>query len=236
MPTYRDYLWLQQYFDTSFAFGYCAAVISDCTPAQVLSILGAESSHSEVAGIAELAQVEIELVEQSVSGPSAVVAVARLDGKSTLLIQLNGGSFAVSVALMRPLLPDHEVVSHYLSTNADSQFIWWSNGERVADFELVGIGPVIGDERVVDLISEVGGIGIDDDAQNQLAKYAVQGAFALAERITGASVPAALFEAGRFTVAAVTRAGAGAGATSVSTPKSFPKETAVPAEQGSATP
>lgn len=169
----------------------------------MLSVLGAESSHSEAVGIAELAQVEIELVEQSqVAGPSAVVAVAAADGKNTLLIQLNGGCFAVTVALMRPLLPDHEVVAHYLSVNADSQFIWWSNGERVADFELFGLGPVIVDERVVDLISEVGRIGIGDDGQNQPGKHAVEGAFALAERITGASVPAALFEAGRFTVGA----------------------------------
>lgn len=209
MPTYHDYVWLQRYFDTRLTFGYCVAVISDCTPAQVLSLLGAEAVRAEAIGIAELAQVEVELVERSgTAGSSAVVAVAGLEGKNTLLIQLNGGSFAVTVALMRPLLPDHEVVAHYLGGNADSQFIWWSNGERVADFEPFRCGPVIGDTRVVDLISDVGGLGVDD-AHNQPCTHAMQGAFALAERITGASVPAALFEVGRFTLAVVTRAGAG---------------------------
>lgn len=205
MPTYYDYLWLRQYFYTSFALGYCAAVITNCTPAQVLRALGTTSSHSEAMGIAELMQVENEVSGQSdVSEPKFVVAVAGLDEQNTLLIQLHGGTFAVVTTLMRPLFPEHEVVSHYLSANDESQFIWWSNGERKADFELVGVGPMIGDERVVDLISQVSRIGGDNDSHDCHGERAAQVAFALAERITGVSIPAALFEAGRFTVAVVT--------------------------------
>lgn len=162
--------------------------------------------YSEAVGVAEVGEVELDLVEHAVAGGFGgvhVIAVAAIDGDNTLLIQLNGGSFTVTEALMRPLLPEHEVVAHYLGVNADSQFIWWLNGERVAHFELFGSGPVIGDERVVDLIWEVGGIGIDDDAQNEPGEHAVHGAFALAERITGIAATAELFEAGLFTVAVV---------------------------------
>ena len=212
VPTYHDYLWLQPYLDKRFAFGYCVAVIPGRSPAEVLSLLGAASSHSdsdvhlEAVGVAEVGEVELDLADQAVAvgfGGVHVIAVAAIDGDNTLLIQLNGGSFAVTEALMRPLLPEHEVVAHSLSVNADSQFIWWSNGERVAAFELFGSGPVIGDERVVDLIWEVGGIGIDDDALNEPGEHAMEGAFALAERITGVAVTAELFEAGPFTVAVV---------------------------------
>lgn len=216
VPTYHDYSWLQSYVEERFALGYCAAVIPGRSPVEVLRLLGASSSgpgadtQSEAVGIAEVGEVELDLAEQAVAlglGRVNVIAVAAIDADNTLLVQLGGGSFAVTEGLMRPLLPEREVVAHYLSVNADSQFIWWSNGGRVASFELFGSGPVAGDERVVDLIWEVGGIGIDDDAQNEPDEHAVEGAFALAERITGVPVAAELFEAGPFTVAVVPEEG-----------------------------
>lgn len=205
MPTYRDYSWLQPYRDGSLALGYCVAAIPGASPAQVLDTLGA-AHVTEAIGIAELSGVALDLAEQSdVPGPSDVVAVAMVDEENTLLLQLNGGTFAVTDELMLPLLPDREVASHYLSVNADSEFVWWSNGERVAYVELFGSNPVVGDERLVDLILDVGGIGIADDASSDPGEHAVEGAFALAERITGVAVPAALFEAGVFSVAVVPR-------------------------------
>jgi len=157
----------------------------------VLSALGADANtQSEAIGIAELGEVMSDLTEQpETAGAGQVVAVAAVGDDSTLLMQINGGSFAISEELMRPLLSDREVASHYLSVNADSQFIWWSNGTRVAEFELFGSSPVVGDDRMVDLILDVGGIGIDDDAQGYAGEHALEGAFALAEQITGVAVP-----------------------------------------------
>lgn len=205
VPTYHDYGWIQQYFNTSLSLGYCAALIPDSTPTQVLSALGAdENTQSEAIGIAELGEVMSDLTEQpetAWAGP--VVALAAVSDDSTLLMQIDGGSFAVTEESMRPLLSDREVASHYLGVNADSQFIWWSNGTRVAEFELFGSSPVVGDDRIVDLILDVGGIGIDDDAQGYPGEHALEGAFALAEQITGVAVPASLFETGHFTVVVV---------------------------------
>lgn len=205
MATYRDYVWTQQYSNTSLAFGYGAAVIPGRTPAQVLGALGADQdSYTEAVGIAELAQVAIEVAEQSdMAGPNLTVGVAAVGADNTLLIQLNGGSFAVTEELMRPLLSDREVAAHYLGVNADSQFVWWSNGTRVAEFELFRSGPMAGDDRVVDLILDVGGIGSDDNVDGYPGEHAMEGAFALAEQITGVAVPASLFETGTFTVAIV---------------------------------
>lgn len=209
MPTYHDYVWIQQYLNTSLSLGYCAALIPRSTPAQVLSALGAdENTQSEAIGIAELGEVMSDLTEQpETAGAGQVVAVAAVGDDSTLLMQINGGSFAISEELMRPLLSDREVASHYLSVNADSQFIWWSNGTRVAEFELFGSSPVVGDDRMVDLILDVGGIGIDDDAQGYAGEHALEGAFALAEQITGVAVPASLFVEGQFMVAVVPKSG-----------------------------
>lgn len=209
MPTYHDYVWIQQYLNTSLSLGYCAALIPRSTPAQVLSALGAdENTQSEAIGIAELGEVMSDLTEQpETAGAGQVVAVAAVGDDSTLLMQINGGSFAISEELMRPLLSDREVASHYLSVNADSQFIWWSNGTRVAEFELFGSSPVVEDDRMVDLILDVGGIGIDDDAQGYAGEHALEGAFALAEQITGVAVPASLFVEGQFMVAVVPKSG-----------------------------
>lgn len=209
MPTYHDYVWIQQYLNTSLSLGYCAALIPRSTPAQVLSALGAdENTQSEAIGITELGEVMSDLTEQpETAGAGQVVAVAAVGDDSTLLMQINGGSFAISEELMRPLLSDREVASHYLSVNADSQFIWWSNGTRVAEFELFGSSPVVGDDRMVDLILDVGGIGIDDDAQGYAGEHALEGAFALAEQITGVAVPASLFVEGQFMVAVVPKSG-----------------------------
>lgn len=205
MATYHDYAWIQQYLNTSLSLGYCAALIPGSTPAQVLSALGAdENTQSEAIGIAELGEVMSDLTEQpETAGAGPVVALAAVGDDSTLLIQLAGGFFAITEESMRPLLPDREVASHYLSVNADSQFIWWSNGTRVAEFELFGSNPVVGDDRVVDLILDVGGIGIDDDAQGYPGEHALEGAFALTEQITDVAVPASLFETGHFTAVVV---------------------------------
>ncbi|PBI83775.1 hypothetical protein BKP42_67620 [Rhodococcus erythropolis] len=209
MATYHDYAWIQQYLNTSLSLGYCAALIPGSTPAQVLSAVGAdENTPSEAIGIAELSEAMSDLTEQpETAGAGQVVALAAVGDDSTLLMQLNGGSFTITEDLMGPLLSDREVASHYLSVNADSQFIWWSNGTRVAEFELFGSGPVVGDDRVVDLILDVGGIGIDDDAHGYPGEHAVEGAFALAEQITGVAVFPSLFEAGHFTVAVVPEGG-----------------------------
>ncbi|MBQ7809027.1 DUF6461 domain-containing protein, partial [Rhodococcus sp. (in: high G+C Gram-positive bacteria)] len=120
MPTYHDYVWIQQYLNTSLSLGYCAALIPRSTPAQVLSALGAdENTQSEAIGIAELGEVMSDLTEQpETAGAGQVVAVAAVGDDSTLLMQINGGSFAISEELMRPLLSDREVASHYLSVNA----------------------------------------------------------------------------------------------------------------------
>ncbi|GAA3149292.1 hypothetical protein GCM10020255_028580 [Rhodococcus baikonurensis] len=138
MATYRDYSWLQPYRDGSLALGYCVAAIPGRTPAQVLDTLGA-AHVTEAIGIAELSGVALDLAEQSdVPGPSDVVAVAMVDEENTFLLQLNGGTFAVTDELMLPLLPDREVVSHYLSVNADSEFVWWSmaNGSPMSNFSV----------------------------------------------------------------------------------------------------
>lgn len=213
MPTYRDYVWLRPYFDTSFANGYCAAVIRKCAPDEVLRLLGAETLQSEAVGLAEVAEVEGELSEQTIPGPGhPVVAVTSVGGDSTLLLQLNGGSFAITEELMRPLLMGHEVVSHYRSVNADGRFRWWTDGDLIADFDPVlpelpsRLGPATAQDRVVDLIREVGGIRIDDSGQDDPAEYnSGEGAFALAERITGVEVTAALLDSAVFTVAVVDR-------------------------------
>lgn len=209
MSTYRDYWWLRQYLDTSLASGYSVAVITNCTQAEVLSLLHAGDTHFEALGIAEVADTEIELAEQyrSSEGSPEVVAVTAADSESTLLIQLNGGSFAITEESMRPLLAGHDVVSHYRSVNADSRFLWWSNGDLLADFDPLlpeFSSSRLDQTRVQGLIREVGGIRIEEVSPDELSDHrAVEGSFALAERITGVGVTAALLDTASFTVAAV---------------------------------
>lgn len=164
MATYRDYVWTQQYSNTSLALGYGAAVIPGRTPAQVLGALGADQdSHTEAVGIAELAQVAIEVAEQSdVAGPNLTVGVAAVGADNTLLIQLNGGSFAVTEELMRPLptnplwwepaaarsaSPAPELTPESIPTGTNSAGQTYGSGASAAtDADLPDLVAAIGDD------------------------------------------------------------------------------------------
>lgn len=117
------------------------------------------------------------------------------------------GYIAISPEPMAPIVAEHDVVAH----GAD-RFVWWTRGQQRVSFEpllpwidLTGVladrQPADGRTEIISMIDEVGGIDFNETPGREL--HHVAGSFALAERITGATVDELFLRDAEFVVAAV---------------------------------
>lgn len=216
MSTFRDYLWLKDepyaaWVDT----GYLVSLIRGSTSSAVLDALGAFNRRPHGVGFlgfgARVGEFEaLELLEPMTSC-AQFVGVADIGGGWVLLIQHNSEYLGIDERLMKPIIEQHEVVSHFSNVNALSRFVWWRDGESEVSFEpmmpsgeldAASASPTAGLSTVMALIPEVGGIERDSD-EPRSEFFHREGAFALAERLTGVTVTKDLIESADFTVAIV---------------------------------
>jgi hypothetical protein len=191
MTTYRDYQWLHGYgFWT--ANGYCATLIRNATPDRVLEALDAAPRRPSAHGLRESWVARplfhrLGLVDYLSEEMVEVCDVG--DGWTFLTSSLVG----IDPDLMPPLIAKHEVISHFSDINARSRFTWWRDGQEQISFDILAPGFDLADgtrwhpdvyAKIVTLINDVGGIESDHDGTRTEFHHR-QGAFALAERLSG---------------------------------------------------
>lgn len=213
VPTYSDYLWLDEQYEFWTGNGYCATLIRDATPDQVLEALDAGPRRPTAHGLNEvgLEDVNFQILNLVEFPKNQVVAVTDVGNGWTLLTQQNSGYVGIDAQLMASLIANHEVVSHYTSVNADGRFIWWRDGREQISFDTLLPGHDLTESKrwrpdvyaqIMDLITEVGGIEFDYDGIRTEFHH-VQGAFALAERLTGVRITQDIIDNSPYTVAVV---------------------------------
>jgi hypothetical protein len=170
MSTFRGYLWLKDEPYASWVdTGYLVSLIGDSTSSGVLDALRAFSRRPRGAGyVGFRARVdEFELLDRfdQVNRRVQFVGVADVGDGWVLMIQNNSGFLGIDEQLVRPVIDQHEVVSHFSNINAVSRFVWWRDGERQVSFEpmlasgdLDAAAPTAGLPIILALIPQVGGI------------------------------------------------------------------------------
>lgn len=216
MSTFREYLWLKdEPYATWVDNGYLVSLIREATSNDVLDALRAFNRRPHGVGYlgfgARVSEFEaLELVKPMTSC-AQFVGVADVGDGWVLMIQHNSDYFGIDERLMRPIIEQHEVVCHFSNVNALSRFVWWRDGECQVSFEpgipsmdldAAAASPTAGLPTILALIPEVGGIERDTD-EPRTESFHREGAFALAERLTGVAVTKDLLESADFTVAIV---------------------------------
>ena len=214
MATYRDYAWISE--EAWIQNAYCLTLISAIEPNDVLTNLHARRSRPVAVGVDDALLEADELAEdQQLSVTDhQVAAVAAAGNGWTLMIQSNG-YIGTTDSVMAPLTAGHEVVAHSQTVNGDNQFAWWRDGKRQVLFspsnptwELTGAGTAhqgsaAAVARIMELINDVGGIELHKPPEGRTEHHHVEGAFALAEQLTGVTVTPRLLVTSSFTVAVV---------------------------------
>ncbi|MCZ4521006.1 DUF6461 domain-containing protein [Rhodococcus ruber] len=222
--TYRDYLWFRdEEFGGWRSNGHVVSLIRDATADGVLDALGAVGRRRTGVGYAGFGQRSTEFERLGLVRPDSgadqtvqTVGVADIGKGWVLLIQQNSDYLGVDDKLFGSVTEHHEVVSHFSNVNALSRFVWWRDGKRKVSFEpMIPTGDL---ERahtaspaeaatVLALITEVGGIDLDDYHGTRTEFFHIEGSFALAERLTGVEVSKELLRSAVFTVAMVPTTG-----------------------------
>lgn len=215
--TYRDYLWFN---DDEFAGwregGHVISLIRNATAAGVLNALSAYRRQPRGVGLDGFVKrsIEFELLDlvPPMSRVVQTVGVADIGGGWVLLIQHNSEYLGVTDDLYRPVIDNHEVVSHFRNVNAVSCFVWWRDGQQQISFEpglphwdldQARATPAIGPSTLYDLMAEVGGFELEETDQPRTEFFHIEASFALAERLIGIAVTKELLETAEFTVALV---------------------------------
>lgn len=210
MTTYRDYLWLDGRYAFWFASGYCATLIRDASPDDVLEALEASPRRRTASGLSESWSVRplfarLGLVDFATE---EVVEVADVGGGWTLL---TSGYVGMDPGLLAPLIAEHEVISHFSDVNARARLMWWRDSQEQISFDTLcpDIDLAVNTRwrpdvyaRIMTLINEVGGIEFDDGGTPSEFHHR-QGAFALAERLSGVRITEETIDHGLFTAAVV---------------------------------
>ena len=215
MGNFRDYLWINE--EGWIQNAYCVTLISAIEPDDVLASLRARPTRPVAIGVDDALFEGGQLTEeQQLSGTDQqVVAVAAAGNGWTLMIESNG-YIGITDLAMASLTPGHEIVSHSQNVNGDNYFVWWSDGVKQIYFnpanptwDLVGAGTAHQSSsesvaRITEMITDVGGIELNDPPPGGRTDFRhVEGAFALAERLTGVAVTPHLLVSAEFTVAVV---------------------------------
>lgn len=210
MTTYRDYLWLDGPYAFWMTSGYCATLIRDASPDDVLNTLEASPRRPTASGLSESWSARplfarLDLVDFATE---EVIDVTDVGDGWTLL---TSGYVGMDSGLLAPLIAEHEVISHFSDVNARSRFMWWRDGQEQISFDTLGPAmdlavntrwPPDAYARITALINEVGGIEFDDGGARTEFHHR-QGAFALAERLSGVRITQETIDHGLFTAAVI---------------------------------
>ncbi|MGW6035366.1 DUF6461 domain-containing protein [Gordonia terrae] len=215
--TYRDYLWFEgDDFVGWRADGHVISLIRDATADGVLNALDAYSRRRRGVGLQGFVNRSIEFEILGLVPPMSqvvqTVGVADIGDGWVLLIQHKSEFLGVTDDLYRPVIDNHEVVSHFRNIEADTRFVWWPDGQQQISFEpgspawdldRARATPTTGSTTVFDLMSEVGGFPLEETDEPRTEFFHIEASFALAERLTGIAVSKELLQTAEFTVALV---------------------------------
>ncbi|MGV9311078.1 DUF6461 domain-containing protein [Streptomyces sp. NPDC003691] len=195
--TAADYAWFQRDF-ASLAVAYCFTLVRGLTPAEAVSRLG-----GRLGAEGEPPDPGITVVEEAahayhrrVDGAHELIAVTTL-GPWTLLIEPNGYLGCLEERAL-PASAGAVWVSHYRNVNAVSSFLWAEDGELRLHFDplfpedRMGAAPdaLVDEMRRIGFATEAADEGADDGYDDDFDETAPcsEGAFALAEHLTGVAV------------------------------------------------
>ncbi|MFJ4787973.1 DUF6461 domain-containing protein [Streptomyces sp. NPDC088794] len=188
--TTADYAWLTERYPYLMV-AYCATLVRDLTPEELLARLGAEPE-MRITGVAELGDPSYAAIGQD----GQFVAVAAV-GDWSLMIEHNG-YLGVRPEVMRPISRGRTVVSHYCNVNAVDHFYWFDDEDIRLHFQPLfaqtrhGSRP---DELLVEMRES--GFDLSDDDDRDYSGH-TEASFALAHRLTGIRLTPDLFDSARF--------------------------------------
>jgi hypothetical protein len=194
IATADDYAWFEEE-DSELAQAYCLTLVQNLTPEEVIGRLNG----SNVQQLTGLEQVHESAGEVTGAG---FVAVTVVDGWA-LIVEPNGiqGSRpAVGVQLSRGTV----LVSHYLSVNMDSDFLFMRDGEVVLHFEPAAPRDRAGShpDALVDVMEQIG-FGVSGDGEEHDSNAFPAAAFALAEHLTGIRITSEILDSSTYLCATV---------------------------------
>lgn len=214
---YRDYLWFN---DDEFrgwqATGHLVSLIRHATAGGILDALSAYSRRTRGIGLAGFGKRAMEFEQLGLVEPTTrdvqTVGVADIGDRWVLLIQHNSEFLGVTEQLFKPVIDNHEVVSHFSNVNAFSQFVWWRDGQQqisfepmspIGDLDRIRLTPTTGGETLFGLMADVGGFPLEESDEPRTDFFHIEACFALAERLTGIEVTKRMMQSAEFTVALV---------------------------------
>lgn len=212
MRSSGDYRWIESAYPEWFGDGYCAALVR-ADPEDVLATLGGGYARRVVMGVGIglgfLAFNDYD-VDLEVEQPVGLTTVSGNGGPWTLLAQSQSTFIGIDdVPMLEVLGERYEVVSH-ANVNGYGQFVWWREGTRQVRFEPMLASSQLsavsafadpGRDRVVELISQTG--GLDVEPANHPSTDHIAGSFALADALTGVNLTRDILDTARFTLAVV---------------------------------
>ncbi|WP_238534823.1 DUF6461 domain-containing protein [Gordonia polyisoprenivorans] len=200
---YRDYLWFN---DDEFrgwqATGHLVSLIRHATAGGILDALSAYSRRTRGIGLAGFGKRAMEFEQLGLVEPTTrdvqTVGVADIGDRWVLLIQHNSEFLGVTEQLFKPVIDNHEVVSHFSNVNAFSQFVWWRDGQQqisfepmspIRDLDRIRLTPTTGGETLFGLMADVGGFPLEESDEPRTDFFHIEACFALAERLTASKSP-----------------------------------------------
>jgi len=216
MRTSDDFGWIRAAYPVWFDNGYCATLVR-ADPEAVLAALGGGYARRTVVGVGSglgFIAVHDYDVDLEVEQAFGVTAVAGDGGCWTLLAQSESSFIGIDDKPMIEVLGERfEVVSHSVGSSGYGQFKWWRDGRRQIMFEPLLAPHTLSSENlpeyagsgrdtVVELVRLTGGIQVeatDTTSENSL----VEGAFALAEALTGVHLTREVLDTAVFTLSVI---------------------------------
>ncbi|MCL7380301.1 DUF6461 domain-containing protein [Streptomyces sp. 35G-GA-8] len=192
--TVTDYLWFQERFP-DLAQAYCLTLVDSLPPAAVLDRLGGRAEQSRT-GVAAVVDEAFDLLERTANARQFIAMTTV--GSWTLLIEPCGFP-RVDEEQALPASAGTRWVSHFVSINALSAFLWAEDTTIRLMFD-----PTVPDDRwgaTPDELLEAmhdSGFQFWSEVSETATDLSTPAAFALAERLTGVRITPGLLQEATF--------------------------------------
>ncbi|KZF06453.1 hypothetical protein A2J04_23650 [Rhodococcus sp. EPR-279] len=207
MRSYEDYMFIPAQYEGWIGNGYVSTIVCAASSSDVIQALQADDSERVTAsGVKDLvlAEWDLDAAHKTDGLNTQLVGVIDLGDDKVLLVQQNSQYVAATETYLNPLFAGRDIVSHS-SLGSGERFVWWSNGQVVADFDPYHYDPEEGvaPESVIDAARTIGGVGIDGPPPRNEGFPTVAGSFALADHLTQSRISPEILATGVFEVVVV---------------------------------
>lgn len=207
MRSFQDYMFIPAQYEGWIGSGYVSTIVCAASPSEAIQALQADDSERVTAsGVKDLvfAEWDLDAARKTDGLNTQLVGVIDLGGNNVLLVQQNSQYVAATGTYLEPLFRGRDIVSHS-SLGSGERFVWWSNGQIVADFDPYhyDLEEAVAPKSVIDAARTIGGVGIDGPPPRNKGFPAVAGSFALADHLTQSRVSREVLATGIFGVVVV---------------------------------